>query len=139
LRWSVPALEDSIKPVQIKIGQQRGEHPSLRGAAPIAPNLLSPCLIFFDHRRLEPLPDQLQHASIDYLHPHASYQLVVVLSGCLAAASFTCTVSLPLKASSFAAGRALKSKSTLVGFWFGRVKGSFDLRVGFLSHSSHVF
>jgi hypothetical protein len=46
---------------------------------------------------------------------------------------------LPLKPAGFGQGRALKSKSTPVGFWLGRVKGSFDPRVGFLSHSSHAF
>jgi len=37
----------------------RSQHPSLRSSAPVAPNLLSTCLILFDHWRFEPLPDEL--------------------------------------------------------------------------------
>jgi hypothetical protein len=65
--------------------------------------------------------------------------LIILLVRLFGGGGFHCTISLPLKSAGFGQGRALKSKTTPVGFWLGRVKGSFDPRVGFLSHSSHVF
>jgi hypothetical protein len=70
-------MENSIKPVQIDVGQQRRKHPSLRSATLVATDLLSALLIFFHHRRPEPLPDKFEHTPINHSHPYASHQLVV--------------------------------------------------------------
>src|SRR5436309_6536385 len=76
-------MKHSIEPMQIEIGQQRRDDPSLWRSllrpAPLLPAAAAFTLgaFFLHHRSLQPHPDQLQYRPICYSIPHTGLQSVL--------------------------------------------------------------
>ena len=78
LGGAVRPVEGAVEVVEIDVGQERRDHPTLRRSLPRAREARPPGLVFLHHRAPQPQPNEPQHRAVDNAPLELLHQPVVV-------------------------------------------------------------